>query len=1216
MKKKILSLIVLALFVLPCLSFLAACSKGDVVGYKVVINGNAFVSSENLGVQTKYSDDVDYKVYKVFENGEQEKLSKNEYSLTDEDEVLSSVKVVGTYEVTFKYSSFADINVAITVIPKDLLVPTLGEYDYTGEEQTVLPDEFDEEIFSISGNKGTIANNYTATVSLNDKVNYTWVDGSTEDKQIPWSIKKVLVEKPTLVADSLVYNYENQTAPVSVFSSVLINLTGDAIGQNVADYSVTLSLRDKVNSTWADGTTEDVVLSWSITKLTYEKPVAAANVYTYNGKSQAFEIVGFVEKGMAVIGNEKTNAGSSKVTVSLKDTANTAWEDDSVAGLEFDFVIAKREIAKPKVVENFVYDGKSHTVEFTGYDSTLMTKTGTETSVDACEYPVFFELKDFDNNKWVGSEEREISVLWGVAKKAIARVTLSQSLFVYTGEEIDIEDRINNFDEIVLEVISGSKGTVVNTYTLIVDIKEAYKKNYKWEGADQTRIALEWTIAKQKLAMPTLVSGETYTYNTESQNVKYTGFNESTMEIVSGASAVNAGKHKLIIKLKDTANFAWVGGSSENVELEWVIEKAAAKTPATEHATLSGVYDPDKTLADYASQLEEFYRWQDATETPICSNNSLGYYAYYNEDQNNYLDKAVTITLVLEKASVAPVTFDETPKTYNKQEQTLIINGFDEEVMTKSGDVGINAGGYTARVSLKNMWNYKWSTGDSDAITYNWTIDKCRLDFNNVNINRDNETLYNGQYYTPEITGFDSESMTKSGTLTAKEPGDYVIRISLKDKTNYVWWISFGFGQGEETSEDRELWWNINKGQQSGIMLKSDISKRYDGNPITKTPSFTGLKENPSLEWIEYYAYENNGDTGARIDNLSDIWNVGKYKLTACFAETAHYDYSYVDIDFYIYHDLTLNEIIFSETVYSYYGEPVEPEPFLCIYQKDNIGNIYGKVTQYDWLTIAYENNDGMAKQGKIILTGDGKVLKGTVELTFDIIPPAELVRGWYFEGRYYGTGLDTEASHDSEAQNPYLVEFTPVDTFGELNGTFMYTVYSATDNVMIQGKDVETVKDGVYSFVLPENFYHVELYYYENGYVSSQNITLFNEDVSYTAGYYGHDFNYVVVTKYQDGEVVDCDSVTLDANNTLTISKTNCDLKIEMEENIQAKIIRSLVQITYNGTAIDMEGVVDFYGMIRRYKMQDLNVGTYVLRFAPYLDSPEYIDITIIVTE
>lgn len=1221
MKKKIISFLVLAVIILPCMLLLSACGKGDAIGYKVCINGKAFVSEINSGVTAEYGKDINFSVYKIFENGEQEIMGESEYELKDDSSVLSSVCTVGTYTVKLSHSKFGKIAVDITIVPQVVDLPVIEDVDYTGEDITVYPVGYNENVMTVTGNTGKVANSYETTIDLKDKTNYVWADGTTEIKTIEWNIKKVLVEKPTLTSDSLVYNYDVQDAPVSEFSESLITMTGDTSATVVkADgYEIKLSLIDKVNSAWADGTTEDITYTWYITKLMIDRPEVETATYTYNGDPQVFQFKenSFDEKTMNVLNRERTNAGNSKVIVSLKDADNTAWDNGTTTNIEFDWTIAKKEIARPEIANNFVYDGQSHTVAFTGFEASDMVKTDAsiESATNAGVYKVYFKLIDAANNKWVDSDEEEIEVTWEIEKKPLEIVTLPTSSFTYTGDELDIEDKLVGFNLIAMEIVSGDKGTDAGDYTLVIKLKDS--SNYIWNDGSTTNVEIPWVITKKELVKPILtVAATAHQYNKDIQKVDYRGYDEKTMEIVSGDTGKNAGDYILIIKLKDTANYAWKGGSIENVELPWSIAKIKADAPATEHKTLSGIYDPAKTLADYSNQLEVGYKWEDETICPKVLNDN--YYALYNPDPQNYFDRKVILTLNILKAEITAVTFVDQAYTYNKNDQSLVINGFDENLMTKSGDVAKNAGSYTAKISLKDKYNYIWSTGDSEAITYNWTINKCRIDFESVRLPYDSEFYYNGQNQTPELIGFDSDLMIKSGQTSGKEPGfDYTITISLKDKTNYVWWESFGFGQGRELTEDRYIYWYIQRGQQSEARLKTDISKKYDGQPITKNPEFVGLKENPNIENLEYYAYNYDGSLGDRIENLSDIWHVGKYCLRAAFEQTAHYDYSYVDIDFYIYHDFTINEISFSETIYSYYGEPVEPEPYLYIYQEDNVGNIYGSVKTFDWLTVAYENNDGMAKRGKIILTGDGKVLRGTVELGFDIVPPAELVTGWYFEGGYYSMSTGMRAKHNVDSKNPYLVEFTPVDTYGELKGKFMYTVYSNTENVMIQGRDIETVKDGVYSFELPSDFYHVELYYYEGGYVAGQNVGLYNSDVSYRDAYEGHDFNYVVVTKYQDEQVVDCDSVTFDLNNPLTISKSNCDLKIDIEENIEVRYGNSLVQITYNGNVIeDIDDVTGYYGMIRRYKLEDLEVGTYVLRFSLYVGYYEWYEFTIIITE
>lgn len=71
-------------------------------------------------------------------------------------------------------------------------------------------------------------------------------------------------------------------------------------------------------------------------------------------------------------------------------------------------------------------------------------------------------------------------------------------------------------------------------------------------------------------------------------------------------------------------------------------------TSVTAHTALSGIYDPNKTLGNYA--LAEGFAWADAGETPVCTKTE--YAAKYNMDPANYEDFATTVTLTLEKATV------------------------------------------------------------------------------------------------------------------------------------------------------------------------------------------------------------------------------------------------------------------------------------------------------------------------------------------------------------------------------------------------------------------------------------------------------------------------------------------------------------------------------------------------------------------------------------
>ena len=47
--------------------------------------------------------------------------------------------------------------------------------------------------------------------------------------------------------------------------------------------------------------------------------------------------------------------------------------------------------------------------------------------------------------------------------------------------------------------------------------------------------------------------------------------------------------------------------------------------------------------------------------------------------------------------------------------------------------------------------------------------------------------VYNGEAQSTELTGYDEETMTLSGDLTATNASTYAVEVALKDTTNYCW---------------------------------------------------------------------------------------------------------------------------------------------------------------------------------------------------------------------------------------------------------------------------------------------------------------------------------------------------------------------------------------------------------------------------------------------
>lgn len=73
----------------------------------------------------------------------------------------------------------------------------------------------------------------------------------------------IQVTKPTLKGNKT-YNGKKQTAPLA--ASGFYTVSGTTSATKVGKYTVTVTLNDKTNTTWADGSTADLKLTWEITK--------------------------------------------------------------------------------------------------------------------------------------------------------------------------------------------------------------------------------------------------------------------------------------------------------------------------------------------------------------------------------------------------------------------------------------------------------------------------------------------------------------------------------------------------------------------------------------------------------------------------------------------------------------------------------------------------------------------------------------------------------------------------------------------------------------------------------------------------------------------------------------------------------------------------------------------------------------------------------------
>lgn len=145
----------------------------------------------------------------------------------------------------------------------------------------------------------------------------------------------------------------------------------------------------------------------------------------------------------------------------------------------------------------------------------------------------------------------------------------------------------------------------------------------------------DWTIAESYVYSPDGQSSPTATYDGKTANLIFT--KDGTV-----CDFKNAGTYTVTIK--EDKNYTLSGETTKTI----VIEKATY-TSVTAHEALSGIYDPNKTLGNYT--LSEGFTWVNPDEVPVCT--KTVYEAKYNKDPANYEDFVTTVTLVLQKATVA-----------------------------------------------------------------------------------------------------------------------------------------------------------------------------------------------------------------------------------------------------------------------------------------------------------------------------------------------------------------------------------------------------------------------------------------------------------------------------------------------------------------------------------------------------------------------------------
>ena len=495
---------------------------------------------------------------------------------------------------------------------------------------------------------------YTATVTLSgDKTNFYNITVNT----VEFKVNKKAATITINAVDNIIYG---DKAPV-LKETVKGVLAGDklsyklepnyTVGEKPGEYTASVEFNpeaaeNKNYAITATGRTFNVGTKSLTIKLNNTATVAVGK--TYKVDAEHLDKIGLVAGD--------TVTGYVTITKDVKGTYNADDFDKTnlvvknagcyVISYEMSVTFVEVTFAIDFADVTLTYDGQPHGVLVTKTDESknyTITYGTTENDctlnsspeyTNAGTYKIYFKVVDNDtlaehvgyvtltiNKKAVTVKVEDVTITYGETPK-----------FEYT------DTGLVEGETLLGEAVYSGAGTDAGEYVISVSGLSA-GDNYKVTFVpgkltiNKKSATVIWTIAENYVYSPDGQTLPTATYDGKTANLIFTKDGKECEFKDAGTYTVTVADDNYILT---------------NNEKTIVINKA--RYTAAPALSLSGTYDPNKTLGNYA--LTEGFTWADAGEIPVCTKTE--YAAKYNMDPANYedYDKA-TVTLVLQKATVA-----------------------------------------------------------------------------------------------------------------------------------------------------------------------------------------------------------------------------------------------------------------------------------------------------------------------------------------------------------------------------------------------------------------------------------------------------------------------------------------------------------------------------------------------------------------------------------
>lgn len=294
------------------------------------------------------------------------------------------------------------------------------------------------------------------------------------------------------------------------------------------------------------------------------------------------------------------------------------------------------------------YDGQPHVVLVTAKEGTSYTITYGESAencnleespkyTNAGTYKIYFKVVD---NKTLAEHVGYVMLTISPAKVI---VTVNDVTITYgdTPEFSYEATGLLNGDTLSGDADYSGAGTDAGDYDISVSGLTA-SDNY-----NVSFVSGKLTINKKTAEVAWTIAGN-YVYSPDGQTLPTATYDKpakpaNLIFTKDGKACEFKDAGTYTVTVKEDKNYTLSGETTKTI----TINKAKYMS-VTAHTALSGTYNPNKTLGNYA--LAEGFAWADAGETPVCTKTE--YAAKYNMDPANYEDFETKVTLDLQKATV------------------------------------------------------------------------------------------------------------------------------------------------------------------------------------------------------------------------------------------------------------------------------------------------------------------------------------------------------------------------------------------------------------------------------------------------------------------------------------------------------------------------------------------------------------------------------------